>query len=296
MKFGTNTVIKSVDYERYFTLSVQWNRWLLKPYGLWPITPEIPILENLLYRVLNVICFGLFFLILIPGTLYFAMEEDDFHVKLKYCGPLGFNAMGAVKYYSLLAHAKDIQYCLECIQRDWKNVRHGEDRDVMVQSALFGRKLVTICTLFMYSGSAFYYIIVPSMHGLMLAEDLNITFIPNAFPIPMAILDSRPSPINQIVYTIHLLSGVLMHAIGASVCSLVAVCAMHANGQMEILMCWLKHLINAREDMSESVDDRVAAIVMQHMRIMECVQLLFRLLELKIVIQPRMQDKLPQKL
>lgn len=223
-----------MNHKDCIDLNIQWSRWLLKPIGLWPISSDTSTTEKFLCRTMKAVCYCVMSFILIPAGLYLAMEEEDRQSKIKFCGPLSFCLMGIMKYHSFISHSKDIRDCVQRIEWDWKRVKHVRDKNIMISNAMFGRKLVTFYTLFMYSGSVFYYIIVPYTHGLAVAEDLNITFIPNTFPIPRNVIDSRLSPANEIIFVIHLFGGILLHGIAASICSLAVAFAIHANGQMKV--------------------------------------------------------------
>lgn len=81
----------------------------------------------------------------------------------------------------------------------------------------------------------------------------------------------RQSPANEILFSIQVLSGVIIHAITAAAVSIAAVFAVHACGQMQMLMNWLECLVDGRSDMNKIVDKRIAKIVVQHDRILKWV-------------------------
>ena len=262
------------DYKRNVNLSIQWSRWILKPIGLWPNSSTISTTGKYLYRLINVICYSLISFLSIPCSLYLILEVEDIYNRIKLFGPLSFCVMAFLKYYLLILHEDNIRECIKRIEWDWKNITYFKDREIMITNANFGRRLVVICTFFMYSGFAFYYIAVPISVGKIPAQDDNITFIPLVFPFSRFIFDTRYSFINEIVFSIQLIAGALMHTITTAACSLAAVFAVHACGQMQVLSSWLKHLINGRSDMYNNVDSRIASIVNQHVRILKCVRIL----------------------
>ncbi|XP_053973030.1 odorant receptor 83a-like isoform X1 [Hylaeus volcanicus] len=262
------------EYEKYVNLSTQWNRWLLKPMGAWPLLPNISRAEKCFNWQINAVCYGLISFLFIPCGLYVMLEVEDLYSKIKLFGPLIFCVMAYLKYYSLIFHGNDIRECLDRIEWDWKNVKHLEDRDIMVATANFGRRLVKVSTFFMYSGFVFYYIAVPISVGTIAVVDENLTFIPMVFPFSRLLVDTRQSPANEILFTIQMLGGVLIHGIAAAGCSLAAVFAMHACGQMKVLMCLLDNLITGRSDIPKSVDGRIANIVSQHVRILKFLALI----------------------
>ncbi|XP_076676190.1 odorant receptor 82a-like [Andrena cerasifolii] len=270
---------KACDYEKYVNLSIRWNRWLLKPMGLWPKPPNAPIIERSIYCLINAICYAVISSLFIPCGLYVVVEVEEFYDKLKLFGPLMFCLMAYMKYTLLILNADVVRECVDRIELDWRHVSHVQDRDIMVASATFGKRLVIICSFFMYSGALFYYIVIPIVGGLAVAEDENVTFIPMMLPVSRHIVDTRYSPVNEIVFSVQVLGGSLIHGISAGACSLAAAFAVHACGQMEVLNNRMEHLIDGREDMYNTVDRRIASIVSQHVRILEFLRLIEKALK-----------------
>lgn len=83
------------------------------------------------------------------------------------------------------------------------------------------------------------------------------------------ITDTRQSPINEIFFFIHLLSGIVAHNITVAACSLAAFLAMHACGQLQVLMSWINNLVDGQENVNDTVDDRLANIIQLHVRILK---------------------------
>ncbi|CAL7936663.1 unnamed protein product [Xylocopa violacea] len=259
------------EYKRNLNLSVQWSRWILKPIGVWPHSASISPTEKYFYWLINVICYSLLTYLLLPCSLYVVLEVKDVYNRIKLFGPLSFCVMAILKYHLLILHEDDIRECIDRIERDWKNITFVKDKEIMITNANFGRRLIVICTFFMYSGFAFYYIAIPISVGKVTAVDVNLTFIPMLYPFSRFMMDTRVSPSNEILFSFQVLAGALMHSITSAACSLAAVLAVHACGQMEVLMNWLKHLIEGRSDMSNCVERRIAEIVNQHVRILKCI-------------------------
>ncbi|XP_053973305.1 uncharacterized protein LOC128873632 [Hylaeus volcanicus] len=262
------------ELEKYVNLSIQWNRWLLKPLGIWPNFPDTTRMNKYCSWLLIVTCYILISFFCVPCGLYMIIEAESVYDRIKLFGPLTFCMTAYLKYYSIISRGDDIRECVKCIEWDWNHIKHLEDRDIMISKANFGKRLIKTCAFFMYSGAVFYYVIVPIRVGKVKIEDENVTFIPIAMPFPRQILDTRYSPTNEIIFSIQVLGGVLIHAISAGACSLIAAFAVHACGQMEIIMCWLGHLVDGRPDMCETVDGRIGSIVSQHVRIIKFLALI----------------------
>ncbi|XP_076548884.1 odorant receptor 4-like [Osmia lignaria lignaria] len=266
------------DYEKNLNLSIQWCRWILKPMGIWPNSSNVPQTQIYFYRLINAMCYSLLNFLLLPCSLYTILEVEDVYNKIKLFGPSSFCVMALLKYYLLILHGNSIRECIKWIEQDWENARCQEDKKIMMENANFGRKLILLCTFFMYSGFAFYYIAVPISVGKITAENENFTFVPLVFPFSSLIVDTRHSPKNEIIFLVQLVAGALMHSITAAACGLAAILAVHACGQMEVLMNWLKHLIDGRSDMGETVDVRIANVVNQHVKILRFLTLIEQIL------------------
>ncbi|XP_017795930.1 PREDICTED: uncharacterized protein LOC108577303 [Habropoda laboriosa] len=265
--------VEDCTYEKRVNLSIPWNRWLLKPTGLWPDKSYVSPIEKNIARLVNTVCYGLIGYLVIPCSLYVFLDVENIFKEIELFGIFAFCVAALWKYHSLILHGDDIRTCVEHMKYDWKNITHEEDKEIMALNASFGKRIVTICAFFMYTGFTFYFLVVPISADKMVAEDLNVTFRQMVVPVSRFIVDVRYSPVNEIFFLIQIIAGVLIHAIAVVACSLAAVFAVHACGQMGILMSWLEHLIDGREDMSKNVDDRIAVIVNQHVRILKFLEL-----------------------
>ncbi|XP_076224800.1 uncharacterized protein LOC116427995 isoform X2 [Nomia melanderi] len=248
-------------YQEYVNLSIEWNRWILKPMGVWPRSSNMSRLRRCFTRMTNALCYSLITFLFVPCGLYVFLEVEDIYDKLKLFGPLIFCVMAFMKYSSLIVHENEIRECMRLIEWDWRNARHREDRRIMVANATFGRRLVKICAFFMFSGFVFYYIAVPISVGRIAHAGTNRTFLPLMFPFPKLIANTHVSPANEIIVSIQFVAGMVLHVVAVGSCSLAAVFAAHLCGQMEILICWLGHLVDGRDDMSSTMNGRVASII-----------------------------------
>ncbi|XP_076761279.1 odorant receptor 4-like [Xylocopa sonorina] len=267
------------EYKRNVNLSIQWSRWILKPIGVWPHSTRISLIEKYFHWLINVICYSLLIYLLLPCSLYLVLEVKDVYYRIKLFGPLSFCVMAILKYHLLILHEEDIRECIDRIEWDWKNITFVKDKEIMIANANFGRRLIVISAFFMYSGFAFYYIAIPISVGKVTAADVNLTYIPMVYPFSRFMMDTRVSPSNEILFSFQVLAGALMHSITSAACSLAAVLAVHACGQMEVLINWLKHLIEGRSDMSNCVEQRIAEIIDQHVRILKFLTLTERTLQ-----------------
>ncbi|XP_053999902.1 odorant receptor 22c-like [Hylaeus anthracinus] len=260
------------EFRRYVNLSIEWNRWLLKPIGAWPHSLNISWIEKCFTWLVHVVCYGLISFIFIPCTLHTILDVEDTYNKIKSFGPLSFCVMNFIKYYSLIFHVNDIRKCIKYIEWDWRNIKHVEDRSIMVANANFAKRLVKFCTFFVGGSFVFYHIVVPINVGKVVDE--NLTFIPMVWPCSRLIVDTRHSPVNEIFLSIQVLAGLVIHTIAAGTCGLIAAFSVHVCGQIKVLMCWIRYLVDGRSDMCKTVDGRIASIVCHHVRILKCVALI----------------------
>jgi len=138
----------------------------------------------------------------------------------------------------------------------------------MIRNAKFSRRLVMINAFLTYSGAIFYLIAMPIGMGKITDKNNNLTYQPLVYPVARIIIDTRHSPINEIFFWTQFASGIISQTVAAAACSLTAVLAVHAYSRLEVLMQWIVHLVDGREDFSNNVDDRLAIIMQEHVRIL----------------------------
>lgn len=255
------------NYKNDLRASMQLNVWVMKIIGTWPLRHSW--IETLWHRVLNVVCYVLLAFLLVPSGMYIVLEIKDFYNQLKLGSALTFFFMAMMKYCALLLREEDIRRCVDCIEGDWRNVRYTEERRIMLETANFGRWLVVVCSVFMYGGVLFYFVAIPLTRARIVEENGNLTYRRLVFPVPDVIVDARRSPVNEIFYFIQLFAGFVAHNITVAACSLAVLLAMHACGQLQVLMSWINHLVDGREGVNDTTDERLAKIVQLHVRILK---------------------------
>ncbi|THK33030.1 odorant receptor Or2-like [Diachasma alloeum] len=236
-------------------------RWLLKPLGLWPKTANSTRSERLTAIFLMSVCTFLLGFLIVPGSLFAFVKIKNPAVRLKLTGPLSFCVMGIMKYYSLVVERRNIASCIQHMTADWQKAVSTHDRDIMLTYAQFGRYGATICTGFMYSGGLFYAVILPYVSAGARTEG-NGTVRSLAYPSHYVLFDPQVSPAYEVVFSTHCCCAFVMHSITSATCSLAVVFAMHACGQLEILIVWLNDLV----DGSGQAEDRLSEVVEQHVR------------------------------
>lgn len=257
------------NYKEDLRFNVRLNALTLRIIGTWPRSLDHSWSQTIEHVLLNLLCYELLAFILVPGVMYFILEIDDLYNQMKLGSALSFFVMAMLKYCVFIAREDDMRTCIELIETDWRNVKHQEDREIMLDNAGFCRRLIVICAAFMYGGVAFYYIVLPFTLGNIVEEGSNLTYRRLVYPVPKALLDSRRSPANEIFFTVQLLSGLVAHNVTVAACGLAALLVMHACGQLQMVMAWLEKLVDGRVNDDESLDQRLANIVELHVRIIK---------------------------
>ncbi|KAF7382367.1 hypothetical protein HZH68_015286 [Vespula germanica] len=261
--------ISNANHQEDINYSIELNRWLLKATGIWPRNENTSLLEILLSRFLNVLHTSLIIFLLIGTVLYILLDVQDIQAKLNKIGPISFTTATLIKYWLLILHESGIKRCLDHIEIDWKGVRRQEDRRIMLETAHIGRRIVIISASFGFGALFLYRVIVPLNSPKMVVG--NLTFRPLAYPVSKVIIDTRQSPANELILLTQCICGFIMSAITVGSCSLVAICSLHACGQLKILMHWLNRLINGRADENDTMDDRLSDIVKKHVRVLNFI-------------------------
>ncbi|XP_071641285.1 odorant receptor 10-like isoform X1 [Temnothorax longispinosus] len=257
-----STSLKSnIDY------SLQLNRWFLKVIGIWS---QINGSSKILVLLYIFICVILMACIMIPCTLFMLFEDANIKLKLGAVAPLLHRIMGWVNYYVLLRRSGDIRKLIRHMEADWEIINRIEDRKVMIQYAKFGRFVVGICGMFMH-GSAFLFSVAKVMKTVPITVgNETIRIHPMTCPIYSKIIDTRFSPVNEIALIVQFLSTFIVNSSIVGGCSLAAVFATHACGQLNVLYTWLHELVENQKG-NHVTERKMAVIVEHHLRVLSFI-------------------------
>ncbi|KAK9299127.1 hypothetical protein QLX08_007746 [Tetragonisca angustula] len=273
MNTGKLEVYHNASYKDDLSFNVRLTMLTLKIIGSWPRSLDRAWLETIEHVLLNLLGHGLLAFILIPGIVCLTIEISDIYDKMEVAAALSFFVMAVTKYLIFMVREAGIRKCVDLIENDWRNVKHGEDREIMLNNASFNRRLTIICGFFMYGGVVFYYIVLPLTRPKIVEEGGNLTYTRLVYPFPPTIADARRRPVNEICYAMQILSGFVAHNVTVAACGLVALLAMHACGQLQVLMAWLEKLVDGRENDVETLRQRLANVVEQHVRVINFISL-----------------------
>lgn len=247
------------DYERDIKYTIELNRFICNLLGIWPrMDAKISSVENVKNILLILICCSLLCSELIPTILYVIIIEKRVRIRLKLISSVMFTTLAVLKYCSLVFGKNQVRNCLIQVQDDWRNVVNENAHTFMLKKAKIARRLIILCSIFMYTSGLYFRTIVPLSKGKSVT-DQNITIRYLPCPSYFVFFDGRVSPAYEIMFFIQFFSGFIKYTITVSICSLAAVFVMHVCAQLEILMMLMNNLVNEKEVMNLS--KRLAVIV-----------------------------------
>lgn len=248
MKHASSKSIVEV-YRQDNNYSLQLNRWFLKSIGAWPELSTNSTIKNILIKILQLTCHSLIAFTVVPSILYILFEEKDIRLKLKAIGPTSHCLMGGINYCSLLHHNDRIRKSVKHMESDWRMAKKERDRKVMLKNARVGRVIAGVCALIM-QGGVLCYNIARGMSRIVVIVG-NETITTGRLPCPFfnKIVDPGISPIYEVVLMLQCLSTFVVNNVTISACGLAAVFAMHASGQLDVVMLHLEELINEKQEL-----------------------------------------------
>ncbi|XP_014484211.1 PREDICTED: odorant receptor 13a-like [Dinoponera quadriceps] len=250
-------------YKRDNDYSLQLNRWILKSIGAWPELPTNSSARNILGKVLILTCHFLIAFTVVPAILYIFFEEKDFRLKLKAIGPTSHCLMGGINYCSLLHQKKRIRRSIEHMDADWRMAKREHDREVMLKNARIGRIIAGTCALIM-QGGVFCYNLARGLSPISMVignETMSIGRLP--CPSYNKIVDTRFSPVYEVMLALQCLSIVVVNNTTVGACGLATVFAMHACGQLNVVMLRLGELTDEKRDVLQL---KLGYIIERHLR------------------------------
>ncbi|XP_012230130.2 odorant receptor 4-like isoform X1 [Linepithema humile] len=250
----------------------QLTRTVLITLGVWPSFNKKRSTSKRISKFLLISASYIFLcFVLIPGILFWLIEKRT-RVRIQTIPLLLYGLMAISKYGNLIFRERQIKRCLKHIEEDWKNVISTDAREIMIESAKTGRHLVALCGVFMYGSGLSFRSILPLSKGKMVTAQ-NVTIKPLPCPGYFFSFNAQVSPNYEIIFAMQFLSGLVTYSITTGACGLAAVFAMHACGQLRILISLMKHLVEEKWQETQDVDVKLAKIVEHQIRIRSFLQL-----------------------
>ena len=255
--------------EKHIDYSLQLNQWILKSIGAWPQISASSSLYKILILLQIFICLSIIVVPTVPCILYVLFEAKNIQQKLRPMIPLIHRFMSSMHYWVLLKRTDDIQKLIRHMETDWNLVQRIGERKVMLQHAKFGRFITIICGIMM-QGSCLLLGLGQSMRTATITIG-NETFTTRSMtcPIYSKIIDTRFTPQNEIAVILQQLVILVISTCTVGGCSLAAVFAIHACGQLNVLYLWLQELIENQTEKNDKAEQKLAAIVKHHLRILK---------------------------
>lgn len=267
----TKFVLKSADFKNNYDYSLQLSRWFLKPIGAWPQSDASGIIWKIVVLLQILICLALIASMMVPCMLYVLLEETNIKLQLSAIGPLIHRMMGLINYWMLLIRSNDIRDCIQHMKTDWRLIQRAEDRDVMLHYAKFGRFIAGICGVIMQGGTVLFGVAKAIKTTTIIVNNETFTTHPMTCPLYSKIIDTRFSPVNEIALVIQTVSTFIVSSSTVGACSLAAVFATHACGQLNVLHTWLHELVENQKEGDHTTEQKLAAIVKHHLRVLKYI-------------------------
>nr|XP_012135240.1 PREDICTED: uncharacterized protein LOC100875960 [Megachile rotundata] len=281
---SSDKLITNTRYLQDYEYSIQLNRWFLKPIGVWPRASTASIAEKILAIVLNVACHVLIIFTFVPCLLFILFEEASFQTRIKAIGPMSHWIMGELNYCFLTMRGQDILHCIEHIGSDWQTVKRASDREVMLKNVKFGRLIACLAAVGMNVG-VFSYIVIGFRKIVFHVG--NESFLMYRLPCPVytKLLNVKLSPANEIVFALQVLSGFIVNSVTVGACGLAAILAMHACGQLNVMMSRMDELVGAGVEEQRVVKKKLADIVEHHLRTLSFVWYIEKIMNLICLVE-----------
>jgi len=234
--------------------------------GAWPHKRTVTGIKKLYSYAHILACSSLIAIIAIPCLLYVLLEEKDLEVKLNIIGPLSHWIMNLINYWLLIARGDDIRECVLHMETDWRLIQKTENHEVMLRYAKIGRFVTAFCAVFMQSGTFLFAIAKSLKTTIVIIGNETVSMHPMTCPIYSKFIDARFSPANEIMLVVQMISMLMANSVTVGACSLDAVFAMHAYGQLNILFSWLNNFVMDHHKDNKFTKQNLAIIVEHHLR------------------------------
>ncbi|XP_078051667.1 odorant receptor 26, partial [Augochlora pura] len=274
----------NVDYTSDYNYSLQVNRWILRPIGIWPNLSDTNESSRLPSKLLNIVCHSLMVFTFAPSVLYILFEDISLHARIQAIGPMSHWLMGELNYCSLSFRTNEIGRCMRHVEADWKTIKRPSDRQLMLKNAKVGRSIAIIAAVCMNLGVLSYNVVT----GLQKSDSRLANESDSMFRLPCPVyshlMDVSRSPTNQIVYFLQILSALIVNSVTVGACGLAGVFAMHACGQLNVVMSQLDCLVEPYGDQAFA-QKRLTSIVKRHLRALNFVWYIEKIMHMICLVQ-----------
>nr|AQN78487.1 olfactory receptor 85 [Meteorus pulchricornis] len=259
-----------INKRRLLIVATKQTRWIFSLLGVWPmLTKNTKNIEKRLSLVIQLICQSFLFFIIIPAAIQLYWCEKNMKIKLAYFGALGFTTACAVKYITIVYRRREIRECIEQIEKDWHEVVSEETNQIMLKNIKISQRMTIICGSFMYCGGVLHQTMIPFLPGSIVSIVDNSSRRLLVYPIYEVMFDDQITPTYEIMYLIHIVTGMIVCTIAIGSCHLSILFITHVSGQNQIMISKLKNLMNTRDETIENMNQCMREIIYFHHEIIK---------------------------
>lgn len=111
---------RNPNYEEDIIYVTKHNKWVLNSIGIWPAM--VGGIGKFLPRIAIGLSNLILFFTLVQCVLHIVLEQKDPLLRLKILGLTCFSFISLMKYWALTIRKPKIEYCIEQLYADWKQV------------------------------------------------------------------------------------------------------------------------------------------------------------------------------
>ncbi|XP_003700842.2 uncharacterized protein LOC100876750 [Megachile rotundata] len=272
-EFMVQKFISQKELDGLSDYSLQLNRWLLKPIGVWPKSFYTSNIEKIVSLISNMICYCSIVITVVPCILHLTFEDIDFRTKLKVFGPMTHWFAGGINYTTLLVRGEEIRHCMKQMQNDWRTVSSPEVQQVMLKDAKFGRNMATFCTVFMQGGVLCYCAAMALTKEIVQVGNETRTIHTLPIAVYKKLIPVDTSPTNEIVLAVQVLAAIIVNCTVVGAFSLAIVFAAHAHGQLDVLNMWITEFVDQSRNSSKKVRwNGIGVFVNNHTNVLSFIE------------------------
>ncbi|XP_043517128.1 putative odorant receptor 92a [Frieseomelitta varia] len=236
---------------------------LLTVIGIWPKEDTFP--NNIKMYVQTAVVFFLMCFLLIPHVIYTYFDCENLTKYMKVIAAQVFSLLAIIKFWTVITNRKEIRFCLNEIEVQYRDVECEEDRLVMTNCAKIGRFFTTVYLGLSYTGALPYHIILPLISERIVKED-NTTQIPLPYLSDYVFFVIEDSPIYEMTFVLQIFISSLILSTNCGIYSLIASITMHSCSLFEVTNRRIEALCKWSE---QDLRDRVVDVVQYHLRAIE---------------------------
>ncbi|XP_012250080.1 odorant receptor 85b-like isoform X1 [Bombus impatiens] len=258
-KIGNSTNYRNVHYEADAEYTIHIAKTLLKLIGIWPRRDTF--LDNVKMYIQTTIVFSLMCFLLVPHVIYTYFDCENLTKYMKVIAAQIFSLLAVIKFWTVIFNRKEIRFCLDQIEIQYRDVKCEEDRLVMTNCAKIGRFFTMMYLSLSYTGALPYHIILPLISERIVKAD-NTTQIPLPYLSDYIFFTVENSPIYEITFVLQIFISSIILSTNCGIYSLIASITMHCCGLFEVTSRRIETLHKWNKC---DLHDRVVDIVQYHL-------------------------------